>query len=90
MSGGNYLLQGGFWSVVAAVQTPGAPLLRITLDHQLSAMNISWPSPSAGYLLEQTAILNPSNWSTNNILPTDNGLTRSVMLRPRWGTDITA
>src|SRR4051794_26769393 len=31
MSGGNYTLQGGFWGIVVAVQTPGAPFLRILL-----------------------------------------------------------
>src|SRR5256885_16838054 len=29
MSGGNYTLDGGFWGIFAAVQTPGAPLLRV-------------------------------------------------------------
>ncbi len=29
MSGGNYTLDGGFWGIIAAVQTPGAPTLRI-------------------------------------------------------------
>jgi hypothetical protein len=27
MSGGNYTLVGGFWGIIAAVQTPGAPYL---------------------------------------------------------------
>ena len=31
MTGGNYSLIGGFWSIVAAIQTPGAPLLTVTL-----------------------------------------------------------
>ena len=30
MSGGNYTLQGGFWGMIAAVQTPGAPYLQVT------------------------------------------------------------
>ena len=30
MSGGNFTLVGGFWGVVAAVQTPGAPYLTVT------------------------------------------------------------
>src|ERR1039458_8824272 len=29
MSGGNYTLQSGFWGIIAAVPTPGAPLLTI-------------------------------------------------------------
>ena len=26
LSGGNFTLDGGFWGIVAAIQTPGAPL----------------------------------------------------------------
>ena len=29
MSGGNFTVDGGFWGLIAAVQTPGAPLLSI-------------------------------------------------------------
>ena len=32
MTGGNYSLTGGFWALYA-VQTPGAPLLKITINH---------------------------------------------------------
>ena len=46
MTGGNYSLTGGFWALIAAVQTPGAPLLTITFNPQLSTINVSWPSPS--------------------------------------------
>src|SRR5437016_7626279 len=31
MSGGNFSLDGGFWGIIAAVQTPGTPLLRVLL-----------------------------------------------------------
>src|SRR6266704_3127395 len=31
MSGGNYTLDGGFWGIIAAVQTPGSPLLLVVL-----------------------------------------------------------
>src|ERR1043165_7927632 len=30
LTGGNYALTGGFWSLTAAIQTPGAPTLRIS------------------------------------------------------------
>jgi hypothetical protein len=57
MSGGNYTLQGGFWGVIAAVQTPGAPLLTITLNSPLSTINVSWPAPAQGWVLERTNAL---------------------------------
>ena len=57
MSGGNYTLAGGFWGVVSAVQTPGAPVLSITINPQLSTLNISWPLPAEGWVLEWTNAL---------------------------------
>lgn len=57
MSGGIYTLSGGFWGIVAAVQTPGAPLLSITLNSQLSTITVSWPLPANGWVLEATNAL---------------------------------
>jgi hypothetical protein len=60
-SGGTYTLQGGFWGIVAAVQTPGAPLLSITLNSQPSTITVSWPLPADGWVLEWTnAVANAS------------------------------
>jgi hypothetical protein len=80
MSGGNYTLQGGFWGVVAAVQTPGAPLLTITINPQLSTINISWPSPSTGFGLQENLDLNPANWSAVPPTNTDNGTIKSIVV----------
>ena len=52
MSGGSYSVTGGFWSLLAVVQTPGAPLLSI----QRTATNtvlISWPVSSPAFNLQQ-------------------------------------
>src|SRR5215471_11484076 len=63
MSGGNFSLTGGFWSLISVVQTPGAPLLRIILTATNTAV-VSWPSPSSGFVLQQnTNGLNTVNWS---------------------------
>src|SRR5690348_17454014 len=51
MSGGNFALTGGFWSF-SAVQTPGAPLLTISLT-STNTVIVSWPSPSTGFGLQQ-------------------------------------
>src|SRR6185503_11802568 len=45
MSGGNFSVDGGFWSLIAAVQTPGAPTLTIT-GTTTNTVAVSWPSPS--------------------------------------------
>jgi hypothetical protein len=57
MSGGNYTLDGGFWGV-AAVQTPGAPLLSVVRSN--NNVVISWPLPASGFLLDQVTALTAS------------------------------
>ena len=52
MSGGNYSLVGGFWGIVAAVQTPGAPLLSV--ERLGGSVRVFWPLPATGFLLDQT------------------------------------
>jgi len=57
MSGGNYTLDGGFWGIVAAMQMPGEPPLHI-LRTTTNTIVLSWPNPSTGFQLQQTAVLN--------------------------------
>ena len=61
MTGGNYSLVGGFWSIVAAIQTPGAPLLTVTLT-STNTVVITWPAPSTGFVLQQNNDLKTSLW----------------------------
>ena len=84
MSGGNFTLQGGFWSVIVAVQTPGAPLLTITLNPQLSTINVSWPSPSTGWTLQQNSNLATTSWSTSGGI-SDNGTNKSITITSPTG-----
>ena len=84
MAGGQYSLTGGFWSLYA-VQTPGAPLLTITLNPQLSTINISWPSPSAGWTLqENTNSVSTTNWN-DHPFPQDNGTIKYITVSPPTG-----
>lgn len=83
MTGGNYSLTGGFWSAVA-VQTPGAPLLSIAAT-PTNTVVIFWPSPSAGFVLQQNTNLAGTNWTTVATSPTDDGNTRSVIVSPPTG-----
>jgi len=55
MSGGDFTLQGGFWGVVAAVQTPGAPLLTVTRSN--AVVIVSWSAPADGWMLHATTNL---------------------------------
>lgn len=83
MSGGNYTLQGGFWGVVATIQTPGAPLLTITPSG--ANVIISWPSPSSGFGLQENPDLNPANWSAVPSTNNDNGTIKSITVPARPG-----
>jgi hypothetical protein len=85
MSGGNFTLTGGFWSVIAAVQTPGAPLLSISRTGT-STVVISWPSPSTGWILQQNPNnLNSLNWSDVTGGIQDDGATRTHLITPPTG-----
>jgi len=59
MSGGNYSLTGGFWSLFA-VQTPGAPLLTITYSGNQAI--VSWPSSATGWTLQTNSNLATGPW----------------------------
>lgn len=72
MTGGNYALSGGFWSLVAVVPTPGAPLLTITSSG--NSVVVSWPSTSTAFTLHQNNNLAVSaNWSASSGVTTSNG-----------------
>lgn len=63
MSGGNYTIEGGFWGIIGAVQTPGAPLLTITRSNSFAI--VSWPDTATGFRLENNNDLSLTNgWAT--------------------------
>jgi hypothetical protein len=84
MSGGNYTIDGGFWGLIAAVQTPGAPLLTITRSD--NSVIVSWPSPSTGFSLQQNGnVANTNGWSVYGGTISNNGTIKSVTLNPPTG-----
>ena len=84
MSGGGYSLAGGFWGILSAVQTPGAPLLTIRRT-QPNTVEVSWPSPSAGFVLQQSGDLNTANWTPPPQSVTDNGTNKFILITPSAG-----
>jgi hypothetical protein len=76
MSGGSYTVTGGFWSVIASVQTPGAPLLSITRSGNQAV--ISWSASATGFVLQQTSNLATTPWGASSAPLTTNGATISV------------
>lgn len=62
MTGGNYTLDGGFWGIFAAVQTPGAPLL--TIRPAFPNVIVSWPvTVSTNFQLQENLNLATTNWA---------------------------
>jgi hypothetical protein len=65
MAGGNFSLTGGFWSLVA-VQTPGAPTLKI-VPAGPSQATISWtPDTGTNWVLQETLSLSSTAWSNSS------------------------
>jgi hypothetical protein len=83
LTGGNYSLTGGFWSLVSVVQTSGAPLLTIT--HSGNSVTVSWPSPSTGWTLQQNSNLATTSWSTSGGI-SDNGTIKSITITSPTGS----
>ena len=85
MTGGNFSLTGGFWSLLSVVLTPGAPLLSITLTTTNTAL-VSWPSPSTGFNLQvNTNSVASVNWSNAPGTIQDNGTIKYLIVNPPAG-----
>jgi hypothetical protein len=83
MTGVYYAVTTGFWSPFA-VQTPGAPVLSITLTATNTAM-VYWPSPSTGYSLQVNTDLTTTNWVAPPETVTDNGTIKLIIVNPPTG-----
>jgi hypothetical protein len=68
LAGGGFSLDGGFWGIVAAVQTPGGPLLRVVLT-TTNTVVVAWPNPSTGFTLQENPAAGTLSWTaiTNQI-----------------------
>ncbi len=74
MSGGTYTLSGGFWGAIAAIQTPGAPYLWISLTPTNTAV-IWWELSSTRWRLQAATNLVPSGATWNECSYATNGAT---------------
>jgi len=64
MSGGNFSLTGGFWTLPQVVQTEGAPTLTVTPASPGFA-TLSWTPATPGFVLQETVSLAPANWTNS-------------------------
>jgi hypothetical protein len=78
MTGGNYSLTGGFWTLISVVQTAGLPNLTITFVAP-NSVKVSWPDTGT-YTLQQNSNLAGGSWITSgHTITTSNG-TNSVII----------
>ena len=65
MSGGNYAMTGGFWSLINIVQTPGAPALSIY--HHGNVVTVSWQNVSGWSLIQNAHLTAPvASWTASS------------------------
>jgi hypothetical protein len=75
MSGGNYSVTGGYWSLIQVVQTPGAPTLIIT--HIGSQAIVSWDPSATGWTLQTNNNLSTGTWGNYAGTVVNNSVTNS-------------
>jgi len=62
MTNGHYSVTTGFWALPTAVQTTNAPTLTIVPAASGHA-TISWTPTTPGFVLQETWVLSPANWT---------------------------
>jgi hypothetical protein len=78
MTGGNYSLTGGFWSLISVVQSIGSPTL--TVSQSGNNVIVSWPSPSTGFTLLQNSNLSTGTWTASGYTISDDGTNKSITI----------
>jgi hypothetical protein len=82
MSGGSYSVTGGFWGLIAAVQTAGAPLLTITRAG--NNVQVSWAN-TGSFTLQTNGNLTSGVWANSSTsVNTTNGI-NSIIVSPPAG-----
>ena len=83
MSGGQYAVTGGFWSLVNVVQTAGLPNLIIVASAP-NSVQVLWAN-TGNYTLQQNANLATANWVTSGYAITTANGTNSITITPPVG-----
>jgi len=74
MTNGQYSVTGGFWALPTAVQTTNAPTLSIVPATPGNA-TISWTPNTPGFVLQETWVLSPANWTNS-----ESGATNPILV----------
>ncbi len=84
MTGGNFSLTGGFWSLIAVVQTAGVPNL-IIVPNGPNSVKVLWPD-TGSYALQQNANLAQADgWAASGYTVTTANGTNSITITPPAG-----
>ena len=83
MSSTNYSLTGGFWSLIAVVQTSGFPKLTVTSAG--NSVMVSWPDTGSYTLQQNSDLAVPSGWATSGYTITTANNTNSITITSPTG-----
>ena len=85
MTGGNYSITGGYWSMIQVIQEPGVPRLLIVPSGP-NGVKLLWPDPATNtYTLQQNASLATTNWAPSIYSITPANGTNSVTITQPTG-----
>jgi len=80
-AGGNFSLQGGFWSL-DAIQAPHLGIRRAPTN----TLQVFWASPATGFALQQNTQIHTTNWVAAPEPVLDNGTNKFIIVNPPAGT----
>jgi len=86
MSGGNFSVTGGYWSMINVVQLAGAPKLIIE-PNGANSVKVLWADPATNtYTLQQNAnVAATAGWTTSGYTISNVGGTNSITIAPPAG-----
>jgi len=80
LTGGNYSLTGGFWSLISVAQPAGAPLLRISLAG--SSVTVFWQAVPGWTLQQKAGLAAAGGWCAAAGVTTANGTNSLTIASP--------
>lgn len=81
LSGGNYSVTGGFWSLINVVQTPGAPTLYISRGG--NSVTVYWQNVSGWNLIQSGNLTTPlASWNPSSSPTLANGTNSLTCVNP--------
>jgi hypothetical protein len=83
MSGGSYSLTGGFWSLIAVVQTAGLP--KLCIAHSGYSVIVSWPNTGSYTLQTNNNLVTAPGWNAYGGTVNTSSGTNSITISPPTG-----